>query len=245
VGISNLVGSVEVLFIVGDNAELFKPAAGNTEAGESGLRDQVAAELSSPPRLNERLEAGLQYLNRLGGASKERLSPEQQQQVQQVERLFAYADAKGLNEFLQKFADNPKAAEPVMNVVVTDLAAMNIWATWNYTTTPGKIGEPQGNSQPQLPKEIGHFNISPDHDETTFELRFSTSGKPVEMRKNGMGFSGQTYIGEGGYIMPDPNPAWQIAAESERIDKDSGISSNVIESLRILRQLWISQAGSL
>jgi hypothetical protein len=116
---------------------------------------------------------------------KQRMTPEERQAVKDIETFVLKADVPGLAAYLNKFAAQPKDAEKVMNTVVRDLAAVNVWTSWNYSfAPPAPIPGWKGAVTP--PQEIGNFNLTMSNRFAQSPgLRISTDGKATPVNTPG------------------------------------------------------------
>lgn len=144
--------------------QLERPAPGVNAGGDGpGLPEAVFNRL-------------VQRMDQRPDNSKLNMSVTELQAVKTIEQSIVKGDTKRLEQALQSFGKKPVDAEDIMNAVVSDLDAVGVQASWDYST---KIkGKPYDPSYYEQGKEdVGNFSVYRNSGDKISSVTFNTEGK--------------------------------------------------------------------
>jgi len=152
-----------------DNADalihqLDRPAPGVSAGGDGpGLPEAVFNRL-------------VQRMDQRPDNSKLNMSVPELQAVKTIEQSILKGDTKRLEQALQGFGKKPVDAEDIMNAVVSDLDAVGVQASWDYSTkVKGKPYDPSYYEQGK--EDVGNFSVYRNSGDKISSVTFNTEGK--------------------------------------------------------------------
>lgn len=108
--------------------------------------------------------------------SKLNMTVPELQAVKTIEQSILKGDTKALEQALRSFGKKPVAAEDIMNVVVSDLDAVGVQASWDYSTkVKGKPYDPSYYEQGK--EDVGNFSVYRSSGDKISSVTFNTEGK--------------------------------------------------------------------
>lgn len=158
-----------------DAQEMFEQAP-KSDVGEP-LITRVAEE-GNAGVARESLQEAQSKMDKRMDDTKLNLSVDEMQSVKDLEKAILTGDARSLDNQMQKFRDDPKAAEKVMATVAADLKEVGIDARWSYSTDRSEPGYGEkGGYYLKGEEDVGHLTLAKDIGDGTFtSVKFSTNG---------------------------------------------------------------------